>query len=58
MGPAYAAGRQGVSGSISPGKWADLVVLSRDLFRIPAAEIKETNVHLTIFDGQIVYQRA
>jgi predicted amidohydrolase YtcJ len=58
MGPAYAAGRQGVSGSISPGKWADLVVLSRDLFRIPAAEIKETNVYLTIFDRQIVYQQA
>jgi predicted amidohydrolase YtcJ len=58
MGPAYAAGRQGVSGSISPGKWADMVVLSRDLFRIPAAEIKETSVYLTIFDGQIVYQQA
>jgi predicted amidohydrolase YtcJ len=58
MGPAYAAGRQGVSGSISPGKWADLVVLTRDLFRIPAAEIKGTDAYLTIFDGQIVYQQA
>lgn len=55
-GPAYLAGKQAVQGSITPGKWADLIVLSRNLFKIPASEVAETQVDLTIFDGQVVYQ--
>jgi predicted amidohydrolase YtcJ len=57
MGPAYASGRQGVQGSIAPGKWADVTVLSRDIFEIPPEEIAETEVMLTIFDGRAVYRR-
>ncbi|MFN8459164.1 MAG: amidohydrolase family protein [Anaerolineae bacterium] len=56
LAPAYLAGKQAVQGSITPGKWADLVVLSRNLFEIPAGEIAETQVDLTIFDGRVVYQ--
>jgi len=55
MAPASASGRQHFQGSITPGKWADLVVLDRNLFEIPAAEIKEAQVCLTVFDGRVVY---
>jgi predicted amidohydrolase YtcJ len=56
MGPAYLAGKQAVQGSITPGKWADMVVLSRNLFEIPPEEIAEATVDITVFDGQIVWQ--
>jgi predicted amidohydrolase YtcJ len=56
MGPAYLSGKQDVQGSIAPGKWADMIVLSQNLFEIPPEEIAETTIDLTIFDGQVVYQ--
>lgn len=54
MGPAYVAGRQHLQGSITPGKWADMIVLSRDLFEVPPQEIAGVEVELTVFNGQIV----
>jgi hypothetical protein len=42
-------------GSIEVGKRADLIVLDRNLFEIPATEINETKVVLTLFDGREVY---
>jgi predicted amidohydrolase YtcJ len=56
MGPAYAAGRASRQGSLTPGKLADLVVLDRDLFDIPPAEIADTRVDMTVVGGQIVHQ--
>lgn len=63
LSAARAAGWDQVIGSIAPGKRADLIVLDRDLFAMPAAEIAagalaETTVTLTLFDGTIVYRRA
>jgi hypothetical protein len=55
IGPAYLAGKQQVQGSIRPGKWADMIVLSQNLFEIPTEEIGGTTVNLTVFDGQVVY---
>jgi predicted amidohydrolase YtcJ len=43
-------------GSITPGKLADMVVLSHDIFTIPPEEISDTQVHYTIFDGRVVYR--
>ena len=43
-------------GSIEVGKRADFVGLDRNLFEIPASEISDTKVTMTIFDGQIIYQ--
>ncbi|MBS1252822.1 MAG: N-substituted formamide deformylase [Anaerolineales bacterium] len=57
MGPAYAAGKQHVQGSIAPGKWADIIVLDRNIFEIPPAEIAGAGVDLMIFDGRVVHQR-
>jgi predicted amidohydrolase YtcJ len=42
-------------GSIEVGKRADIVVLDRDLFRIPPTEISETQVVMTLLDGKIIY---
>ena len=42
-------------GSIEPGKLADLVVLDRDFFTVPDAEIKQIRSVLTIVDGRVVY---
>ena len=44
-------------GSIEVGKRADLIVLDRNLFEIPASEISDAKVTATIFDGRTVYQK-
>lgn len=54
---AYAAFMEVKTGSISPGKYADLVILDKDLLRIPASEIKATRVDTTLLSGKVVYQR-
>jgi hypothetical protein len=55
LGPAYASGQLDRLGSIAPGKLADVVVLDRDIFAVPPAEIAGTQPALTIFDGAVVY---
>jgi len=52
---AYAEFMEGRKGSIAPGKLADLCVLSRNILEVPPAEILETEVTMTIFDGEVVY---
>ena len=44
-------------GSIDVGKRADIVVLDRNLFDIPATEINDASVRFTIFDGEVVYRQ-
>lgn len=54
-GAAYAGGTEGSQGSISPGKLADLVVLSQDIFTIHPMAILETDVEATLFGGAFVW---
>lgn len=54
---ATAAFEENVKGSITPGKWADLVVLSRDFFAVPEADIPDIQIDMTIVGGQIRYRR-
>jgi predicted amidohydrolase YtcJ len=54
---AYAAFEEGTRGSLKPGKYADLVVLSKDILRIPEDEIPTAQVVYTIVGGKIRYQR-
>ena len=42
-------------GSIEAGKTADLIILDRNLFKIPAQQIHEAKVVLTLLEGKIVY---
>ena len=53
--PAYAAGEESYRGSITPGKVADLVVLSQDIFRVDQMAILETQVEMTVLDGKVVW---
>ncbi|AJP74429.1 amidohydrolase [Sphingomonas hengshuiensis] len=43
------------TGSIAPGKSADLIVVDQDLFKIPARQIHATKVLVTLFRGTPVY---
>jgi predicted amidohydrolase YtcJ len=45
------------TGSLEVGKLADLVLLDRDLFSVPPAEIGDAEVDLTVIGGEIVHQR-
>lgn len=55
LNSAYALRKDGVSGSLTVGKSADLVVLDRDLFSIPANEIARARVLITLFAGEAVH---
>lgn len=57
MGSAYAEHQEKVKGSIEPGKLADLVVLSDDIFTLPPEAIETTKVDMTVFNGKVIYQR-
>ena len=56
QGCAYASFEEKNKGTISPGKFADLVVLSDDLFRIPPERIRDVRVEITMVGGKVVYQ--
>ena len=56
QGSAYAAFEEKEKGAIAPGKLADFVVLSADLFSSPPEEIKDVRVVLTIVGGKVVYR--
>lgn len=47
-----------ITGSITVGKAADLIVLDHDLFAIPPEQISKTHVLLTLLDGKDVYRDA
>ena len=53
---AYASFDESVKGTIAAGKVADFVVLSRDILSIPAAELLETRVLLTVMGGRETYR--
>jgi len=55
--PAYAAGEEGYRGSIVPGKVADLVVLSGDIFAIDPMAILDTQVDMTVLNGAVMWRR-
>ena len=53
---AYASFEEDVKGTIVAGKYADFVVLSRDILAIPPAAILETRVLLTVMGGRETYR--
>lgn len=52
---AWAAFEEGEKGTLSPGKLADVVVLSRDILIVPPEEIPGTEVVYTVVGGEIRY---
>jgi predicted amidohydrolase YtcJ len=55
-GSAFAEFQEAVKGSLAVGLLADLILLDRNIFEIPAAEIKDARVLLTVVDGKIVFE--
>lgn len=53
---ACAAFEEKTKGSLEPGKLADFVMLSRDIMRVPEAEIPRTRVQLTVTGGVIRHE--
>jgi predicted amidohydrolase YtcJ len=59
MWTVWAAGYMGeekVKGSIEPGKYADLAVLSDDIFTMPKEGLKDVKVLKTAVGGKVVYE--
>jgi predicted amidohydrolase YtcJ len=54
---AKATSQERVIGSIEPGKLADLVVLSRDPTKLPANEMKDIEVEMTILGGEVIWDK-
>ena len=54
---AFSSFEEGVKGSIEPGKLADVTVLERDIGEIPAEEIKDVHVWMTMVNGEIVFSK-
>jgi predicted amidohydrolase YtcJ len=54
---AYAAFEEQDKGSLEPGKFADMVVLSKDLLTCPEEEILQTEVLMSIVGGKVKYKK-
>lgn len=53
---AFASFQEDVLGSLKPGKYADITVLSKDILSVPDEEILNTKVLYTVSGGKIVYK--
>ena len=54
--PAKSVGEDKVKGSIEIGKYADMTVLSDNIFNIPKNALKDAKASMTIVGGRIVYK--
>jgi predicted amidohydrolase YtcJ len=54
---AYAGFEEDIKGTLTPGKLADITVLSKDILTIPEDEIPTTEVVYTIVGGKVMYSR-
>ena len=54
---AIAAFEEDIKGTLTPGKYADIVVLSQDLLTVEEDRIPDTQVDITIVGGEVKYTR-
>lgn len=57
MGSAMASGEENLKGSLTPGKLADMVILSRDVYAGPPEMLLDTVVDMTILGGRVIFER-
>src|SRR5581483_12028528 len=57
LGFAFAEFQEKEKGSITPGKLADMVLLSDDIFSMSTSAIKEVKVEETIVGGNVVFEK-
>ena len=55
-GSAYGVMRENEIGTLSAGKFADIAVIDKDLFKIPEDELMDRKVIMTVMDGNIIYE--
>jgi predicted amidohydrolase YtcJ len=55
-GAAYAQFEEGKKGELKPGEYADFIILSNDLTKVPPAQFTKTRVLRTVVAGRTVYQ--
>ena len=53
---AYVLDLERSTGSLEVGKLADIVVLEKDLYKIPPSDISTTKVKLTMMNGKVTYR--
>jgi len=58
LGSAYASFDEEIKGTLEVGKLADMAILSANPLTVPEEDIKDIQVEMTIFNGEIVYQRS
>ena len=54
---AYHSYEEDVLGSIEPGKYADMVVLGKDILTVPTEEIIDIPIDMTFVGGKLVYEK-
>ncbi|MCC6330001.1 MAG: amidohydrolase [Acidobacteria bacterium] len=57
LGSAYAEFQENLKGSLEPGKLADFVMISDDIFTIDPVKIRDAKVMLTVVNGKVVFER-
>ena len=55
---AYAAFEEGIKGTLAPGMYADMVVLSQDLLTVEEDRIPDTKVDMTFVGGELKFSRS
>ena len=55
QGSAWFSGERDVKGTLAPGQYADLAILSADLMSVPPEEIRRINAVMTMVGGKVVY---
>jgi predicted amidohydrolase YtcJ len=56
VNPAYAAFEEGSKGTLKIGKYADAVVLSKDILTVAESEIPSAEVRYTVVGGKLKYR--
>jgi predicted amidohydrolase YtcJ len=56
VNPAVAERQAAIKGTLAPGKLADLIVLDRNLYEVPADAIRGTEVHATLVGGRVAFR--
>ena len=56
LNAAYASFEEDIKGSITPGKLADIAVLSNDPTELPLEQLKDIKVEMTIIGSKVVWE--